>query len=227
MENVHEGHRRRLRERFLKTGLEHFESHEILELLLFYARPRIDTNEIAHALIERFGTLSCVFDADIQDIAAVKGVGESGAVLIKMIPQLASAYTVSQTQNAVMDTSKKVCQHFYNCFIGVKIEQLRIVCLDDNLRIVSGGIVVEGTVSAVPVNVRKIIEFTYRSGCELIIIAHNHPNGLAAASEADIAITNQLYTILKNVGIKLLDHVVVNRDRASSMYDAGYFSMFK
>lgn len=227
MSNLHEGHRKRLKDRFLKTGLDSFEPHEILELLLFYARPRIDTNEFAHELIKKFGTLSGVFDADIKDIANVKGVGENGAVLIKMIPQLASAYSLSQTESDVMDTSKKVCNHFFNYFIGTKNEQLRVACLDDNLRIVASGVVIEGGLSSIPMNVRKIIEFTYRSGCEMIIIAHNHPNGLPAASEADIAVTNQINSILRNVGIKLLDHVIVNKDRATSMYDAGYFSTFK
>ena len=227
MDNPHEGHRKRLKSRFLQTGLEAFEAHEILELLLFYARPRIDTNELAHALIDRFGTLSAVLDADPQDLASVKGLGENGALLLKMIPQLASAYTVSQTENDVMDTSKKVCQHFYNCFIGIKNEQLRIACLDDRLRITAGGVVMEGGVNAVPVHMRKIIEFTYRSNCELILLAHNHPNGQALPSDSDVAVTNQLYSVLKSVGIKLLDHIIVNKDRAFSMYDAGYFSMFK
>lgn len=227
MSNPHEGHRQRLKERFLKTGLESFQAHEILELLLFYARPRIDTNEIAHALIEKFGSLSGVFDANPEDIASVKGMGENAAVLLKMIPQLASAYGRSKTESEVMDGSKKICAHFFNCFIGVKNEQLRVACLDDGLKIRSEGVVIEGGVSAVPMDVRKIVEFAYRSGCEMIIIAHNHPNGLPVPSETDIAVTNKLFSVLKSVGIKLLDHIIVNKDMASSMYDAGYFSMFK
>ena len=227
MDNPHDGHRQRLKERFLKTGLESFQPHEILELLLFFARPRIDTNEMSHELINKFGSLSNVFDANFDDISSVKGVGESGAILIKMIPQLASVYSVSQTENDIMDTSKKVCQHFYNYFIGSKNEQLRVACLDDNLRIVASSVVIEGGVSAIPMDVRKIIEFTYRSGCEMIIIAHNHPNGLAIASDADVSVTNKLNSILRSVGIKLLDHVIVNKDMAISMYDAGYFSVFK
>lgn len=227
MDNPHEGHRQRLKQRFLKTGLQNFEPHEVLELLLFYSRPRIDTNAIAHQLINTFGSFEAVFNADFEELAQIKGVGDSGAVLIKMIPQLLSVYSISKTENDIMDTSKKICNHFYSYFIGAKNEQLRVTCLDDSLKIIGSAVIFEGGLSSVPVNVRKIIEFTYRSKSEMIIIAHNHPNGLAMASEQDVRTTNELHRILKSVGIKLLDHIIVNKDRAISMYDAGYFSEFK
>ncbi|MEG0614614.1 MAG: JAB domain-containing protein [Oscillospiraceae bacterium] len=224
MDNPHEGHRQRLKERFLKTGFESFQPHEVLELLLFFARPRIDTNEMAHNLINTFGDLPAVFDADYEDIAKVKGVGESGALLIKMMPQIANKYSVQKTASDIMDTSAKVKKHFFGSFIGIKIEQLRIICLDDSLKIISSGVITDGGVSSVPMNVRKIIEFTYRSNCEMIILAHNHPNGFCQPSDEDIAATNSLYAILKSVGIKLLDHIIVNKTTAVSMYDSGYFS---
>lgn len=226
MENPHAGHRQRLRERFLKTGFDGFQPHEILELLLFYARPRIDTNEIAHALIDTFGSFSAVLDARVEDLAKVKGLGENGAVLLKMLPQLIQAYSLDSMNNETLDTSQKVCAYFLHSFCGAKKEQVRVACLDDQLHVVASEIIGEGGVSSVPMDMRKIVEFTYRSGCEMIIIAHNHPAGEAVPSETDIAVNSQLKTILKSVGIKLLDHIIVGNSRAVSMYDAGYFTTF-
>lgn len=225
-ENPHHGHRQRLKERFVKNGFESFQPHEILELLLFYTRPRIDTNVIAHELINKFGSISKVFDAEIEDIAAVNGVGENSAVLIKMIPQLSKVYGCNLIENDQLDTSRKVCRYFYNLFLGAKTEQLKIACLDDNLHVVASGTVLEGGLSSMPINVRKIVEFTYRSKCEMVILAHNHPNGVAVASDDDVKATMKIYPILKSVGIRLLDHIIVNPQTASSMYDAGYFSTF-
>ena len=225
-DNPHNGHRQRLKERFVKNGFESFQPHEILELLLFYTRPRIDTNVIAHELINKFGSISKVFDAEIEDIAAVNGVGENSAVLIKMIPQLSKVYGCNLIENDQLDTSRKVCRYFYNFFLGAKTEQLKIACLDDNLHVVASGTVLEGGLSSMPINVRKIVEFTYRSKCEMVILAHNHPNGVAVASDDDVKATMKIYPILKSVGIRLLDHIIVNQQTASSMYDAGYFSTF-
>lgn len=226
MNNPHAGHRKRLRERFLKSGLDGFQSHEILELMLFYALPRIDTNSLAHELIDRFGSISGVFDAPVDELIKVSGLTENGAVLLKMIPPLCGIYGLDSLESEVLDNSQKVCAYFWHSFMGIKNEQLRIVCLDNNLKIVASTILNHGTVSAVPMCTRSIVEFTYRSGCEMIILAHNHPGGRAEPSQADIAANTQLCGVLKSVGIKLLDHIIVGGERAMSMYDSGYFSEF-
>lgn len=227
MKNIHEGHRKRLKQLFLENGLSTFANHTILELLLFYAVPRQDTNEIAHELLNEYKTVSGVFNAPFEELVNFKGLGENGATLIKLIPQLLSVYTISSNANSPMDNVKIVCEYFQGCFIGVKTEQLRVCCLDDNLNIISCSVVQDGGVNAVPINVRKIVENTYRSNCSLIIIAHNHPNGTAMPSDADIMATRQLLNILQSVGIKLLDHIVVGRDGVVSMKNTGYFNIYE
>ncbi len=213
-DNVHEGHRQRMKNRFLEDGLDSFQPHEILELLLYYARPRIDTNEIAHSLINQFGSLSAVLDAPFEDIAKVKGVGDNAATLLKMIPQMCKVYSVDTVSNEVLDTSKKVCSYFRNMFIGEKHEQLVVACLDDRLRVVAYSVVIEGTVSSLPVNIRKIVEFIFKTKCDYVILAHNHPKGTEMASKEDVSCTRQIQSVLKSVGVKLLDHVIVgNRGR--------------
>ncbi|MFA5659689.1 MAG: JAB domain-containing protein [Oscillospiraceae bacterium] len=226
MENLHSGHRKRLKQSFLDNGLSSFQPHNVLELLLFYARPRIDTNEIAHRLLNNFKSLSGVFNAPYEELVKVEGLGENGAVLLKLIPQLLNIYSVDMSINEPMNSLKAVCNFFYGCYIGVKTEQLKVCCLDDNLHVVSCATVEDGGVNTVPVNVRKIVEATYRSNCSLIILAHNHPNGTAIPSDKDIQVTRQLTETLEAVGIKLLDHVIVGPKNAISMKEAGYFNIF-
>ena len=227
MASVHDGHRKRLKEQFLSNGLKTFQPHNVLELLLFYAVPRQDTNEIAHILLSEYKTLSGVFNAPYEELLKTKGLGENGATLLKLVPQLLSVYSVDLSSNVPMNNVRTVCNYFQGCYIGVKVEQLRVCCLDDNLNIISCTVVQEGGVNAIPLNVRKIVEATYRSNCAMIILSHNHPNGLALPSGEDIKATRQLHNILDRVGIKLLDHVIVGKTGAISMKDSGYFNIFE
>ena len=165
MSTIHNGHRKRLKKNFLENGLNSFQPHNVLELLLFYAVPRQDTNVIAHELINDFKTLSGVFNAPYEQLVKIKGLGENGATLLKLVPQLLSVYSVDMNSNQPMNDIKMICNYFHGCYIGVKTEQLRVCCLDDNLHIVSCTIIQDGGVNAVPINVRKIVEATYRSNC--------------------------------------------------------------
>ena len=226
-ENMHSGHRERMRERFLKTGFDNFEPHEILELILFYSQPRGDTNEIAHRLIDKFGSVRAVFDADEKMLADVKGMGQQSIAFFKLILQLAKAYDLSNGEFEQLDTSQKVRDYFFSSFKGTTKEQLQMVCLDDELRIIGRHIVSEGGLSVVPINIRKMVEICIRENCEMILIAHNHPNGVAIPSNEDVVATKKLRESFGNIGIRLLDHVIVDKDRAFSMYDGGYFSTIR
>lgn len=227
MDETHSGHRQRLRESFLKGGLQSFPPHNVLELLLFYAVPRQDTNELAHTLINQFGTVSGVLNAPYEELVKVKGLGENGAVLLKLIPELMSIYTVDLHSKKTMDNAKTVCDYFYGCYIGVNSEQLRVCCLDDKLGIISCNVIADGGVNTLSLNVRKIVEEVYRNNASLILIAHNHPNGKAVPSDEDIKSTRQLYNILSGVGITLLDHIIVGRQEALSMKNSGYFNIYE
>ena len=207
-DNVHKGHRERVRKKFIKTGFTGFADHEKLELLLFYSRPRIDTNAIAHNLIDKFKTIGGVFDADFDMLKEVDGVDEATAVLLKMIPALSKEYVKNQ-------------------FLGENVENVRIACVDDKLRLVDCAVISEGTPGTVAVNIRKIVEFTYKNKCESIIIAHNHPNGDLIPSDEDIKATSDLFRTLKPVGIMLLDHIIVAGGQAISLKESGAFTLLK
>lgn len=223
MSGIHDGHRQRIKEQFINNGLQSFQPHQILEFLLFYSVPRSDTNEIAHNLLLKFGDLPSVFNAPYEELTKVEGITENSAVLIKMIPQLLSVYSVESNKTHPLDSIDVITKYFNSIYLGVLTEQLRICCLDDKLNIVNSQVVEDGIVSAVPVNVRKIVELIYKSNCTFVILSHNHPNGMPVPSDADIEATRKLFTVFSQVGITLLDHIIVADGKICSMKYTGYF----
>ena len=209
--NVHEGHRERLRQRFLSEGLDSFQDHNVLELLLFYSVPLKDTNEEAHALIDTFGSLSGVFDASFEDLCNVKGIGERSATLIKMMPALFKKYEVDKINNddIVLDRSKKVAEYVSPYFKGVTNERMYVLCLNSNCNVLNFTQVSEGVANSTPLNTRKIVETALNCNAASVILVHNHPSGVVAPSRNDIDATIGMVNLLQKVGLKLNDHIII------------------
>lgn len=207
---MHQGHRERMRKKFLLNGLDNFEDHEILEFILFYAIPRKDTNEIAHLLIEKFGSLDAILDAPINLLKEVDGIGESAAIFIKMISSLARTY-VERKNNAInnykneSDLNHKIALKF----IGRTEEAVAIILLDAKGKIIYEGIITKGSVNAVNIYLRKIIELITLYNASSILIAHNHPSGIAVPSQEDVETTAKLSNIFQSMNINFLDHIIV------------------
>ncbi len=226
MENIHGGHRRRMKKKFLENGIEAFAEHEVLELLLYYAIPRTDTNETAHLLIQEFGSLSAVLDAPVQDLMKTGGLTENTATLLKLVPALLNVYSANKSSD-VLDNVKAVTAYFQAAFLGVKDEEVKLCCLDDRLHVIACQTIFRGVPESVPISIRKIAETAFRYNCSLLILAHNHPNGESLPSKADISATRQILTALQPLGIQLLDHIVVGKHFPVSMKAAGYFNIFE
>lgn len=222
---IHEGHRGRLKDRFVKSGLDGFQDHNVLELLLFYAIPQRDTNELAHLLMKEFGSLNAVFDADFQDLCNVKGIGQNTAVLIKMIPDLARRYLEGCTTKTDMFTEIAQIGDFLRPkFVGRTNEMVFLLCLDNKGGIVYADFIAEGAINAAPIYVRPILETAMRSRAVSVILAHNHPSGLALPSAQDLQATQTVYKALETAKIRLMDHFVFAGDDYVSLRDSGYFS---
>ena len=222
--NTHGGHRQRLRERFRKEGcdLDHFEPHNSLELLLFYCAPQKDTNELAHLLLDEFGSISGVFDAPYEELVKVKGVGEYAATFIKMIPALFRVYEQDRAKvETILNSPQKAADYFIPKFVGRTEELVFVACLDASCAVKCCEIVNHGTVSAASVNIRKIAEYAMKYNATNVIIAHNHPYGLAVASPEDIMTTDAIYYALDLIGIQLTDHIIVAKDKAVSLAEVG------
>ncbi|WP_330598660.1 RadC family protein [Christensenella tenuis] len=215
--SIHDGHRERLRSRFLKYGLDSFEEHEALELLLFFALPRRDTNALAHELLDRFGSLRNVFDADTADLARIKGIGENAAVLIKLQSELARKYWLADlAEQTTLSSIQSAIDYVSLLFRGKTREEFYVVCLDPHFRIRHTDRLSHGTATEAPVYVRHIMETVIRTGSEKILLAHNHPGGSAYPSDKDISITQQIASAMDAVSVSLLDHIIIGEKDAFS-----------
>lgn len=223
MENLHEGHRKRMKERFIKSGLDDFAPHNILELLLFYSIPRGDTNPVAHRLIDTFGSLSGVFDATPEELVKVDGVGESSAILISMIPQIARKYLEDKADTAnIVGGCSDIGAFLLPKFVGRTNEALMMVSIDNKNKIISCSVVAEGTVDSAKISRRKIMEEAMKVKATRVILAHNHPCGVAVPSSEDVVMTKEIGRLFAQVGIELVDHIIVANDDYVSMAASGF-----
>lgn len=221
--NVNAGHRQRMRERYLAVGLEGFQPHEVLEFLLFYAIPRRDTNKIAHALLEKFKTISGVMEADIEDLMGIDGISENSAVFLKMMPEVFRKYQKSKLTNRISVTkSEEFKAHLSALYVGKVKEQAYVLCLDANMGIICEEPVGEGGYNSVNLSVRAVAEVALRSRCAVIILAHNHPQGNTEPSSADMLFTRRIYNVLRSLDVMLYDHYIVG-DKVVSLREAGYW----
>ena len=224
MDNPHAGHRKRLRERFIQNGLEHFQKHNILELLLFNTIPRQDTNELAHRLIDEFGSLSGVFDASIEQLMKVKGIGENSAVLIKLIPAIGKVYLDDKnTIGTILKTTSESGNFLLPKFIGETSELVYLLCLDNKNKVLGCPLICRGDIVSANFTPRRVVEAALKYGATSVILSHNHPRGFALPSNDDINTTEQLYETLRRVNIKLLDHIIVAGEDFVSLADSGFF----
>ncbi len=210
--HAHSGHRERMRTRLLESGLDSFQPHEVLEMLLFYALPRVNTNPIAHELIREFHSLSGVLDADIADLKRVKGISDNAAAFLHMLPQLCRLYQLDKlTDCDVMDSVQKLMDYAKAQLTGLSAERLLLICLDESLRLIRCEIISDGTTMETQLDIHRIVECVIRRRSSKVVLAHNHPNAAAVLSDADLFSTGQLRKILESMHIKLLDHIVVGR----------------
>ena len=207
--NLHEGHRNRLKNRFLQDGLSSMESHNILELLLFYSVPRKDTNELAHSLIDRFGSLAAVFDANEEELLSVNGITKSSAVLIKMIPQLAGVYMRDKYENkSVFTDNDSIGRYLVGYFVG-KTEECVVLMLLNGKKLLHICEISSGTPSMSEVNIRKIAELAFEKKATSFVLAHNHLSGDCNPSKEDIRLTGTLLHTFDTMNVSLREHFVI------------------
>ncbi|MEF2919462.1 MAG: JAB domain-containing protein [Acutalibacteraceae bacterium] len=225
-ENPHSGHRDRLRKKFLANGFDNLEVHEVLELLLYYAIPRKDTNPIAHKLLADFGSFSAVLDAPIDKLKE-SGLSENCAIYLKLFPQICSMYMEDRNNNKdkIIDIDS-VGERIKHKFIGRNYEAVVLLLLDTKLKEVYCGVINKGSVSACEVYVRKIIELAVSYNSRYAVLAHNHPSGLALPSNDDIITTKKVYDALNLIDVSLVDHIIVADDDYVSLRDAGFMEEY-
>lgn len=221
--SIHAGHRQRLKERFLKEGLDNFTDIQVLELALFYCIPQKDTNPIAHALLEHFGSLSQVLEASPEELQKVKGIGENTAIFLNLITQIGRFYLVDRMQRVEILTTIDQCgAYLVPRFFGRKVETVFLLCLDAKCKVLCCKEVGEGSVNSAGISVRRIVETALGANATSVVLAHNHPSGMALPSGGDIQTTRRVAAALSAVEITLVDHIVVADDDYVSMVQSGY-----
>ena len=221
---IHEGHRQRLKDRFRKEGLDGFTDIQTLELLLFFAIPRRDTNPIAHELLERFGTLHQVLEAPAHELEKVEGIGEQASTLISLIRQLARSYSVSHASvEKILNTTSKCGEYVKPFFLGKRDETVYILCLDAKCKVLGCREVGKGSVNSASLSVRKIVEMALALNASSVVLAHNHPSGLAIPSNEDVVTTRRVAMALNTVGIFMADHIIVADDDFVSLAQSGLY----
>lgn len=225
-EHLHSGHRSRVKDRFEQNGMRDFQDHQVLEMLLFYAIPQRDTNDLAHILIDEFGSLAGVFDAPLESLEAMKGMGKNSAILIKMIPEIYSKYLENKNLNRklVLNTPTAVTKYFASKFIGYQHEVLMAAFIDNQCRHKKTIIVSEGGQSSTEINIRKIASTAMNLNATSVIIAHNHPQGVAAPSASDVESVREMKKIFKKLDLLLVDSIIISDDSAYSMANHGKFA---
>ncbi|MBI5374003.1 MAG: DNA repair protein RadC [Candidatus Schekmanbacteria bacterium] len=212
-----EGHRKRIREKYISGGCAGWHDYELLELLLTYAIPRRDIKPIAKSLVEKFGSLNGVLDAEASELKSIKGIGENCIALLSIIKDIQKIYLQKRLDDKALVTSpKSACDYLMAELKGEKNEKIVVLFLNKGNRPVHTETVQEGTVDRAPLYPRKVVEKALKHHSTAIIVAHNHPGGSLRPSEDDKNITRLLQEALSPLDIKLLDHIIIS--------EKGYFS---
>lgn len=212
--NEHAEHRQRVKKRFLKNGLDCFDEHQVIELLLFFGIPRQDTNVIAHRLINRFGSLREVLEAPYEELVKVDGIGENSATLIKFSAELARRYLLSETKsNERFETVDKLGNYLINLFLGKKIEEVYVLTFNGKMEMLSCRKLADGVTNLVAFSIKPLLEEAVKTNAACIVLAHNHPEGIASPSNSDVDLTHQLEFICNQMSIPLIEHFVIAGNR--------------
>ncbi len=219
------GHRERVKERFRQEGLDNFADVHVLELLLFYAVPRKDTKDLARALLDRFGSFTAVLEASAAELEAVPGMGKNIATYLTMLTAVGRYYKVEKSrQDTILDSTDKYGHYLLQRFYGRRMETVYLLCLDAKCKVLGCQLVGEGDVNSANIPMRRMVEIALATNATTVVLAHNHPSGLAIPSREDVMTTRQLASALGAIDIVLADHVVVADGDFVSMVQSGYYN---
>jgi DNA repair protein RadC len=224
--HAHEGHRDRLRQRFSKSGFDGFHDYEILELLLTYAIPRKDTKPIAKALISRFKTIQNVLDAPMEKLKQVNGMGDNATIFLRILRNTISEYYKASVKESQSFKTLDQLVHYLNAVIGGKQNEIvHALYLNSKNELIHAEDLGEGTVSEAVAFPRKIVEEALKHNATSVMLAHNHPSGLAEPSDNDNRLTDAVRKALMTINVSLQEHIIISDDGFYSYRKSGYLDI--
>lgn len=218
----HEGHRARMRKQLKTSGMDSLSDVQVLEMLLYYAYTRQDTNPIAHRLLLRFGSLAAVLEAPFDELMQVEGVGEKAATLLALIPQIERRHLIDRNNaGQILNTNAKCGAYLVPYFHNETEEVVYLLCLDAKCKVIDCVLVHRGGVNVAGIAVRKVVKAALNANATSVVLAHNHTSGIALPSPEDRETTLVLKSALDAVGVMLADHIIVADSDFVSLADDG------
>ena len=225
--NIHAKHRERVSEKFLKVGLDAFSEHEIIEFLLFYVFAQQDTNDLAHRLIDTFGSVRGVLSASVEELCTVKGIGQRAAVLLKLVGDLIVRDREKKDERPILDTVGKISDYLLRIYsVHNNTEMVIALAFDSSMRLIRVIKVADGSLDTVSISVSKLARSLVTCGAAGVVLAHNHPSNNAIPSSTDIKTTKSLKRAVEAVGIELIDHIICVTNDYTSMLSSGNRILF-
>ncbi len=208
--NLHEGHRQRMYKKYIENGIKTFEEHEQLEILLYSVFTRCNTNEISHRLIARFGSIEKVFEASIDELKDVEGIGETAAIKINFFGEFFRMLSLKHPANISLNSSQKLIDYCCTLYtMPTSREIIYALYLDGNLNLISQSEVGRGKTDFANLDFKALARGIFLSECVNLILVHNHPSGNNIVSNADINTTRELFNFIQKLRISLIDHIIV------------------
>ena len=226
-DNPHDGHRDRLRKKFILNGTDTMEEHELLELILYYAIPRKDTNPISHKLLAKFGSISAVLDSSVENLKQ-EGLSENCAIYLNLLPHICRAYMDDKFgNNDKIVTDDNITEKMKYKFIGINYEIVVLMLLDSKNKEVFCGTISKGSITSNEIHIRKIVELAIIYNAKSAVISHNHPSGIALPSGEDMVATKRTFESLKLINVYLMDHIIVADDDCISLRQSGFMDKIR
>jgi len=219
----YEGHRKRLREKFLKAGLGAFQDYEIVELLLTLGTPRKDCKDQAKEAIKKFKGLRGVLDAGLEELQEINGIGPANAFGVKLFQEVSERYLKEKIigEKVVLKSSNAVFSYLYQSMQKEKKEIFKVLFLDSKNKLIDAENLFVGSLNSSVVYPREIMEKAIKHNAGSLIFAHNHPSGDSTPSQSDKEITRDLISAGNIMQIKVLDHIIVGDNQYYSFADEG------
>ena len=227
-DNAHQGHRKRLREKFLKSGLAGFHDYEVVELLLSLGTPRRDCKSAAKEAIKRFQTLRGVLEASTEELQQIEGIGAHSAFGIKLAQEVSREYLHAKiVDKPFYKSSQEVFDYLYHSMRGLKKETFKVIYLNNQNQIIDTVDLAHGTVNASSVSPREVIEGTIKNNATSLVFVHNHPSGNPEPSSKDRALTRELVFVARVMRIKVLDHIIIGDNKYFSFAGEGLIEEYE
>ncbi len=208
-DNPHKHHRERLRNRYIENGIDSLQEHEILEMLLFYSIPVVNTNPLAHNLLSKFGSLKNVLEASAEELSQVSGLGEKSVIFIGFLKDIYAHISAKPLDKKAAMTYESIGEMFVEKLKNCKTESVEMLLLDAMDRVISLEHICEGSFNSAEIDMRKIVHLALMKSAAKVAIAHNHPDGNTNLSIADKAVTTMLTSFLNQIDVEFVGHYVI------------------